>query len=379
MTMIITDLVTKQQDQNLPFYPFTTQTPNNVQFNEAALSFRVVAAARSRGVTQVNSQAQSLQSTPLNPTTGSIADNTFNGRNTYPNPELSPCSGCRSCTRSFCKVESKPACITARDESPNHQHNDIKPSLGLNQARPSRASLKCCAVRDSMQRWSEPRILLDVQELFVRACSQGENPTLLPWCNQPLTTAAFLTIADRIVELNQCGYLAIDSQPAVNGVKSDHDIYGWGLKTGYVYQKAYVEFFISPHQLPALIQRLGRKPHFTFVAANKSGDLQTNIPFSRTGDRCSNVITWGVFPDCEIVQKTVVDLDGFVKWKEEALEVWCQWAHGYPEASEARILLETIGEEWYLVNVVNDDYHDPEGLFTFFEEDRSAQEELRQQ
>ncbi|KAF9985982.1 hypothetical protein BGZ75_002319 [Mortierella antarctica] len=195
----------------------------------------------------------------------------------------------------------------------------------------------------------------------------------------PLATAAFLTIADRIVELNQCGYLAIDSQPAVNGVKSDHDIYGWGLKSGYVYQKAYVEFFISPHQLPALIQRLGRKPHFTFVAANKSGDLQTNIPFSRTGDRCSNVITWGVFPDCEIVQKTVVDLDNFVKWKEEALEVWSQWAHGYPEASEARILLETIGEEWYLVNVVNDDYHDPEGLFTFFEEDRSAQEELRQQ
>ncbi|KAF9937074.1 hypothetical protein BGZ67_001685 [Mortierella alpina] len=269
MTMIITDLVTKQQERNLPFYPFTTQTPNNVQFNEAVLSFREVTAARSRGVTQVNSQAQSLQSTPA----GSIADNTFN----------------------------------------------------------------------------------------------------------PLTTAAFLTIADRIVELNQCGYLAIDSQPAVNGVKSDHDIYGWGLKSGYVYQKAYVEFFISPHQLPALIQRLGRKPHFTFVAANKSGDLQTNIPFSRTSDRCSNVITWGVFPDCEIVQKTVVDLDNFVKWKEEALEVWSQWAHGYPEASEARILLETIGEEWYLVNVVNDDYHDPEGLFTFFEEDRSAQEELRQQ
>ncbi|KAF9570813.1 hypothetical protein EC968_001353 [Mortierella alpina] len=175
-----------------------------------------------------------------------------------------------------------------------------------------------------------------------------------------------------IVELNRCGYLTIDSQPAVNGVKSDHDVFGWGCKSGYIYQKAYVEFFVSSVQLPTLVQRLGYQPHFTFAAANKSGDLQTNIPYSRTGDRYSNVVTWGVFPDCEIVQKTVIDLANFVEWKEEALEVWCRWAHCYPETSAARTLLETIGEEWYLVNVVHDDYHDPKSLFTFFEEDLSS-------
>ena len=84
-------------------------------------------------------------------------------------------------------------------------------------------------------------------------------------------------------------------------------------------------------------------------------------------------------PDCEIVQRTVVDLASFVEWKEEALELWLWWARCYPEASKARTLLETIGEEWYLVNVVNDDYHDPEGLFTFFEEDRLAQDERQRQ
>lgn len=114
------------------------------------------------------------------------------------------------------------------------------------------------------------------------------------------------------------------------------------------------------------------------MAANKSGDLQTNIPYSRTGGRCSNVVTWGVFPNCEIVQKSVIDLTSFVEWKEEALAVWLRWAHCYPEASAVRTLLETIGENWYLVNVVNDDYHDSEGLFTVFEEECSAQDELWQ-
>ncbi|KAF9960265.1 hypothetical protein BGZ72_007523 [Mortierella alpina] len=327
--MAVTELITKQQERNLSLCHLTTHAPINAQ-----------------------------------------------ERDSCPNPQLSPGSGCR-CTGLFCKAEPKPACNSGRDESPNHQRNDVKP-FPLDHTVPSRASLKCSSAKDAAQHWGEPRTLLDIQELFVRSCYRGESPTLLPWCNEPLA-AQFLTIADKIIELNQYGYLTIDSQPAVNGVKSDDEIYGWGHKGGYVYQKAYVEFFISPYQLSTLKQRLKHQPHFTFVAANKSGDLQTNIPYSRTGDRCSNVVTWGVFPDCEIVQRTVVDLASFVEWKEEALELWLRLARCYPEASKARTLLETIGEEWYLVNVVNDDYHDPKGLFTFFEEDRLAQDERQRQ
>ena len=39
------------------------------------------------------------------------------------------------------------------------------------------------------------------------------------------------------------GLLTINSQPAVNGAPSDDEVYGWGGAGGYVYQKAYVEFF----------------------------------------------------------------------------------------------------------------------------------------
>lgn len=38
-------------------------------------------------------------------------------------------------------------------------------------------------------------------------------------------------------------------QPAVNGAKSDHPVFGWGGQGGRVYQKSYVEFFTSPSNL----------------------------------------------------------------------------------------------------------------------------------
>ena len=38
-------------------------------------------------------------------------------------------------------------------------------------------------------------------------------------------------------------------QPAVNGARSDHPIFGWGGPGGNVYQKAYIECFTSPQNL----------------------------------------------------------------------------------------------------------------------------------
>lgn len=38
-------------------------------------------------------------------------------------------------------------------------------------------------------------------------------------------------------------------QPAVNGARSDHPIFGWGGPGGRVYQKAYIECFCSPQNL----------------------------------------------------------------------------------------------------------------------------------
>jgi len=37
--------------------------------------------------------------------------------------------------------------------------------------------------------------------------------------------------------MNEMGYLTINSQPAVNGARSDDKVHGWGPAGGYVYQK----------------------------------------------------------------------------------------------------------------------------------------------
>lgn len=42
----------------------------------------------------------------------------------------------------------------------------------------------------------------------------------------------------------------------------------------YVYQKAYVEFFVSPEKLDGLEQRLQQQPSITYMAINSKGKVR---------------------------------------------------------------------------------------------------------
>ena len=44
-------------------------------------------------------------------------------------------------------------------------------------------------------------------------------------------------ITDQLANMNELGYLTINSQPAVDGSRSDDKVHGWGPPGGYVYQK----------------------------------------------------------------------------------------------------------------------------------------------
>lgn len=78
-----------------------------------------------------------------------------------------------------------------------------------------------------------------------------------------------------------------------------------------------------------------------------------------------NAVTWGVFPGRELVQPTVVDKDSFQAWKDEAFELGQQWANLYPSGSKANQVLNEIFNTYYLVNVVHNDYRDPDSLAIF--------------
>lgn len=75
-------------------------------------------------------------------------------------------------------------------------------------------------------------------------------------------------------------------------------------------QQAYLEFFVSPGLLDALLPHIQRDPSITYHVINKRGDLRTN-----THSEGPNAVTWGVFPGKEIVQPTIVEAISFMAWK----------------------------------------------------------------
>ena len=58
-----------------------------------------------------------------------------------------------------------------------------------------------------------------------------------------------------INELYDIFLLWVDSQPRVNGVPSTDSSVGWGAEDGFVFQKAYVEFFVCPRLMQRLLVR----------------------------------------------------------------------------------------------------------------------------
>ncbi|KZF25370.1 methylenetetrahydrofolate reductase 2 [Xylona heveae TC161] len=207
--------------------------------------------------------------------------------------------------------------------------------------------------------WGQPKTLRDISEVFVSYLEKRLNA--LPWSETPITGEADI-LRDDLVDLNRRGLLTVNSQPAVNGVKSSHPVYGWGPKNGYVYQKAYLELFISPELISEVITRIERNPDLTYYAVNKDGELKTNAPSDGP-----NAVTWGVFPGQEIIQPTIVETISFLAWKDEAFRLGYDWARCHSASSPSRHLIGSMMDTWYLVNIVHNDFHEPRGIHPLFD------------
>lgn len=162
-------------------------------------------------------------------------------------------------------------------------------------------------------------------------------------------------------------------QPSVNGAESDDQIVGWGPRGGYVYQKAYLEFFTSRANVQSLLKVITGFPRVNFhiISSSVSILICVHIWFvlikfyiSKGKEDYTNchkhrpiAVTWGVFPGREILQPTVVDPVSFKVWKDEAFALWTeQWGKLYPEGSKSREILTRISETYYLVNLVDNDF-----------------------
>lgn len=203
--------------------------------------------------------------------------------------------------------------------------------------------------------WGEAPINFeDVYEVFAKYI-EGAIP-ILPWCEtalQPETS----TVSTPIAALNRRGFLSINSQPAVNGEKSDHPLFGWGGPGGRVYQKAYLEFFTSPKNLELVKNILESRPNLTFYAVDCNGNVCSSsstssaTPTSPTPTTASasassknvTALTWGVFPNKEVLQPTIFDPTTFLVWSQEAFELWTNaWAALYDDETDSSALLYEV-------------------------------------
>jgi methylenetetrahydrofolate reductase (NADPH) len=239
------------------------------------------------------------------------------------------------------------------DEFPNGRWGDARSPAFGDLSDYHLCSFKTGKPADRRAIWGDaPKTLSDVYEVFARYI-EGTVPRL-PWCEEPVKLET-IPLKERLARMNRAGLLTINSQPRVNGAPSSDPAVGWGAPNGYVYQKAYLEFFVSPQGLERFEVLAKKFPSLTYYATNARGDLQTNV--DATHVKATNAVTWGVFPASEVKQPTVMDPQSFLVWKDEAFALWrSQWQSIYPANSESWKLLQSIVDTFWLVNVVDNDF-----------------------
>jgi len=213
--------------------------------------------------------------------------------------------------------------------------------------------------------WGEqPTKPMDIFNVFVKYVDG--SIARLPWCEEPLQLET-VPIKENLKRINEGGFLTINSQPRVNGAPSDDPAVGWGGPGGYVYQKAYLEFFCSPTHLERFVKAAQEFPNLTYTALDFKGNKVTNRVDAGTSEEESvTAVTWGVFPNKEILQPTVVDTRAFVAWKDEAFALWLSlWKSIYPADSESASLIQDVHDSYYLVCVVDNNFIDGD-IFAVF-------------
>lgn len=208
--------------------------------------------------------------------------------------------------------------------------------------------------------WGYPVDSQDISTIFKRHIT-GQLDAI-PWSDQALDAETML-IQEQLLNLNDHGLFTIASQPACNAEKSKDKIFGWGPENGRVFQKPFVEFFISPKQFEKLEAILATKNKeegdiYSYYATTSDKKLITNLPSGS-----SNAVTWGVFPNREILQSTIIEEESFVAWSEEAFSIWKEWQRLYKKNSASYKLLDDIYKSYYLVTVLSHDYMNDNALW----------------
>ena len=222
--------------------------------------------------------------------------------------------------------------------------------------------------------WGHPRTKADITDIFRRhvmgelQCVPWSDETDLSGGNGALR-AETQTIRKELLDLIEGrGWWTLASQPAVNGVRSDDKVFGWGPPgEGFVFQKAFVEFFCGredwERDLKPLLQRIGEE-EVSWLKTDAQGKFESSVAVDegagvdkRTsqptpGTTGVNSVTWGVFRGKEIITPTIIEEFSFRAWGDEAFGIWEEWRRVFARGSHEEKFLKQCREGVVLVNVV---------------------------
>lgn len=124
--------------------------------------------------------------------------------------------------------------------------------------------------QEALTTWGTPTSPLSISNLFT-SYLLSQTPSI-PWCPTPLDRESS-AILPLLLRLNSpdLGWWTVGSQPAVDGAKSEDEVYGFGPAGGYVFQKGFVEVFVREEvvrELEGRARGLGGNL-VTFYAGNK--------------------------------------------------------------------------------------------------------------
>ena len=107
-----------------------------------------------------------------------------------------------------------------------------------------------------LKQWRNPKSLSELTQIFVDYLHSRIYTT--PFSPGPLSPES-LTILAELEALTKKGWWTVGSQPAIDGVSSSDEIFGWGPRAGYVFQKGFVEFFCEEVDVGVIEKRIEQR------------------------------------------------------------------------------------------------------------------------
>lgn len=115
--------------------------------------------------------------------------------------------------------------------------------------------------------WGNPTSTEDLTKFFLDYLDSNISST--PFSALPLSPESG-TILEHLKKLTGQGLWTVCSQPAIDNVSSTDEVFGWGPRGGYVFQKGFVEFFAEEKVVYQIEQKIGKEGDgwVHFFAAN---------------------------------------------------------------------------------------------------------------